>query len=394
MILTDFNLTDKQRDLVSAFREYGERTFTREAVRQWRDDQGLPDDVVQEFVSLYFSLTGEESSGSIPDSLFSQALILEELSRCAGATLPFQNDLFGLHIMAGFASDNDFSTVIDEYKASGRVIFALAVSEPQAGSDSMNMKTCVQHKNGKLVLNGVKTFVNNGEYAPNILVAAIDKEDKREQRHPALSFWFLPRNLEGVSVYPINKIGQPMLPFASVKFDNVELKSGYRLSGSTTGAATGFPHLFALLEAGRVFTSATCLGMAQAAMEDAVAYADQRRAFSTRIADFQQIEQMLTDMELRLTNMRNIVYSAALKVDEDATDKRLAVTLMKRYVPAAATQVASDAMQILGGMGYTEGERVSHIWQDCRGNQLAEGTDQIMVYIAAPLIMKKYLGDK
>ena len=63
---------------------------------------------------------------------------------------------------------------------------------------------------------------------------------------------------------------------------------------------------------------------------------------------------------------------------------------MKRYVPEAATQVASDAMQILGGIGYTDDSRISHIWQDCRGNQLAEGTDQIMVRIASPLIVKKY----
>lgn len=199
MIATDCNLTRKQREIVATFRDYGQRVFTRAAVSQWRDDQGLPDDVVQEFVSLYFDFADEEKSGGIPNSLVTQALILEELSRCAGATLPFQNDLFGLHIMAGFASDNDFGTVIDDYRATGRVMFALAVSEPQAGSDSMNMKTSVQTKNGKLLLNGVKTFVNNGEYAPSILVAAIDKDDKREQRYPALSFWFIPRNLSGIS---------------------------------------------------------------------------------------------------------------------------------------------------------------------------------------------------
>ena len=72
------------------------------------------------------------------------------------------------------------------------------------------------------------------------------------------------------------------------------------------------------------------------------------------------------------------------------TEASCVAALMKRYIPAAATQVASDAMQILGGIGYTDNERVSHIWRDCRGNQLAEGTDQIMVYIAAPLIRKKY----
>ncbi len=314
-------------------------------------------------------------------------MVIEELCRCAGCTLPFQNDLVELHIMAGFASDHDFSTVIDDFRSTGRVMFALAVSEPQAGSDTQNMKTSVRTVDGKLYLNGVKTFVNNGEYAPNILVAAIDEDAPAETRHPALSFWFVPRKLRGIKAYPITKIGQPMLPFATVSFENVELKPEYRLEGPKANA--GFPHLFSLLERGRIFTCASSLGMAQAAMEDAARYATERMAFGTRIGEFQQIGQMLTDMEIRIWNMRNLLYEAAMKSDEDAPDKRLAIALMKRYIPAAATQVASDAMQILGGIGYTERERVSHIWQDCRGNQLAEGTDQIMVYIAAPLIMKK-----
>ena len=98
---------------------------------------------------------------------------------------------------------------------------------------------------------------------------------------------------------------------------------------------------------------------------------------------------MLTDMEVKLTNMRHMVYKAAWEFDHGAHE-RLTVALMKRYVPRAATEVASDAMQILGGRGYTTHERISSIWQDCRGFQIAEGTDQIMVYIAAPLVMRKY----
>ena len=388
----DFNLTEQQRDMIQSMREYGTAAFTIDNVRQWREDQGLPDDVVQEFARRYFSLpvsTGETSA--ISQSLMNQALVIEELCRCAGCTLPFQNDLFELHIMAGFASDNDFSTVIDDFRRTGRVMFALAVSEPQAGSDTQNMRTSVRTVDGKLMLNGIKTFVNNGEYAPNILVAAIDEDASADIRHPALSFWFVPRKLHGIKAYPINKIGQSMLPFATVAFEDVELKPEYRLAGPKANA--GFPHLFSLLERGRIFTCASSLGMAQAAMEDAARYATERKAFGTPIGEFQQIEQMLTDMEVRIWNMRNLLYEAATKSDEDAPDKRLAIALMKRYIPAAATQVASDAMQILGGIGYTERERVSHIWKDCRGNQLAEGTDQIMVYIAAPLIRAKYASE-
>lgn len=115
-----------------------------------------------------------------------------------------------------------------------------------------------------------------------------------------------------------------------------------------------------------------------------------RKAFGVAIGEFQQVEQMLTDMEVSLRTMRSMLYQAAWAIETDQPDKRLAVSLMKRYIPKTATQVASDAMQILGGQGYTESARVSTIWQDCRGNQIAEGTDQIMVYISAPLIMRQY----
>lgn len=379
--MVDFALPEGQKSMIATFREFGESVFTPEHVFQWRKDQGLPDEVAKGFVDRYFSLANQGDMG-----IMSQTLILEELCRCAGAALPFQNDLFNLQIMADFADEAVFSKVLDEYRETGRLVFSLAVSEPNAGSDTMSMTTSVQTVDGKLILNGKKTYVNNGEYSPSILCAAIDKDADTDDKYPPLSFWLVPHNLPGIRAVPINKIGQSMVPFASVSFDNVEIKPEYRLRGHEGG----FRHLFKLLELGRVFTCAASLGMAQAAMEDAVANARVRKAFGVSIGEFQQVERMLTDMEVSLRTMRSMLYQAAWAIETDQPDKRLAVSLMKRYIPKTATQVASDAMQILGGQGYTESARVSTIWQDCRGNQIAEGTDQIMVYISAPLIMRQY----
>lgn len=381
----DFSLTDYQKNIIATFREFGESVFTPDHVFQWRKDQGLPDEVMRGFVDRYFSFD-TDSKGHAGMSIMSQVLILEELSRCAGASLPFQNDLFNLQIIGDFADEGMFSKVLANYRTTGRLMFSLGVSEPNAGSDTMSMTTSVQTINGRLMLNGRKTYVNNGEYSPSILVAAIDRDARSTDKYPPLSFWLIPHNLPGIRAIPINKIGQSMVPFASVSFENVELKPEYRLQGHQGG----FRHLFKLLELGRVFTCASSLGMAQAAMEDAVDNALHREAFGVPIGTFQQIEQMLTDMEVSLRTMRAMLYRAAWAIENDIDDKRLSVSLMKRYIPKTATQVASDAMQILGGLGYTESSRVSTIWQDCRGNQIAEGTDQIMVYISAPLIMERY----
>ena len=247
------------------------------------------------------------------------------------------------------------------------------------------MKTSVRSVDGRLFMNGEKMFVNNGEYAPALLVAAIDEDAPAENGHPTLSMWMVPRTAKGVEAVPESKIGQEMLPFAHIRFDNVELDESWRLQGP----AKGFPQLFSFFEYGRVFACATALGEAQAAMDDAVEWARERTAFGTPVSNFQQVQEMLTDMEVKLTNMRHMVYKAAWEFDH-GVHERLTVALMKRYVPRAATEVASDAMQILGGRGYTTHERISSIWQDCRGFQIAEGTDQIMVYIAAPLVMRKY----
>lgn len=382
----DFRLSEDERALVSEVRQFCEKYFDEASVAQWQRDGGLPDEVVKAFVNLDFKGFGViHRRGHEFYDLFAQVLVLEELSRSSGAALPFHTDFLQLQILEAFASIAQTAPIREEYQKTGRLAFALAVSEPQAGSDTMGMETKVSLRNDSLVLNGVKSFVNNGEYAPALLVAAIDEEASASSGDPTLSLWLIPRDLEGIRVVPESKIGQSMLPFASILFDNVALDESYRLRGD----AKGFSQLFRFFEYGRVFVCATALGQAQAAMEDAVRWAKTRSAFGSPIASFQQIQQMLTDMEVKLANMRNLVYQAAWEFDRGEHD-RLTVAMMKRYVPVTATEVASDAMQILGGRGYTSHERVSSIWQDCRGFQIAEGTDQIMVHIAAPLIMKKY----
>ena len=384
----DFELSQELKELVAIVRAFGEDHFTFERTTQWRQDGGLPDDVVHDFVNLDFKGFGVIHRRNHTDyDLVAQVLVLEELARTSGATLPFSNDFLNLQIMEEFANSSEFEFVRKGYQNEGRLAFALAISEPEAGSDTMNMRTSVRIIEGNLILSGTKTFVNNGEFAPYLLVAAVDK-DAPKGTYPALSLWLVPRDLKGIEAYPITKTGQSILPFSEVIFDEVQLQETYRLHGKVSG----FPQLFHFFEIGRLFSCATALGLAQAAMEDAVVYARERTAFGSQVSRFQQIQQKLVDMEVKLDTMRSIVYKAAWLLDTygPSEETRLATSLAKRYVPKAATEVASEAMQIFGGRGYTDNQRVSSIWQDCRGFQIAEGTDEIMVYIAAPLIMKKY----
>lgn len=387
----DFILSKDQKEIAAAFRSYGERVFTPEEVKRWCAGQGLPDEVVREFADRYFSMCKHvDDFGMAHYDLVSKTLILEELSRCAGTTLPFQHDFFDLEIMERFASDDALRSLLSSYRKEGRLMFAVAISESDAGSDVMGIKTNVRTVDGRILLNGEKSYVFNGEYSPYILVAAIDADNNEPSKHPHLSFWLVPSGAPGVRAYPIEKIGQAMVPFAAMKFINVEMQPEWRLSARE---AT-FSALFELLDTGRVFIGASCLGMAQGALEDAVAVARSRKRFGRNIIEFQQIAQLITDMEMRIQAMRSILYKTAWEIDAGSENRRLSSALMKRFIPATATQVASDAMQVIGSEGYTEQSRVARIWRDCRGNQLAEGTDQIMVRIATPLIMEKYNKDE
>lgn len=384
----DFSLSNEQRSLVNSFKRFATEYLTVENIRQWQHDEGLPDKVRRAFVEEYYrhpQLAGfEDRSGS----LLAQALINEEMCRVAGASLPFASDIMHVRILQEFTAASDKARpLIEEYRTSGKLAFSLAVTEPAAGSDTMGMKTKVTRRSNRLFLDGRKTFVENGEYAPQIMVAALDETNTQATERPHLSFWLVPLDTNGIEAYPIDKIGQKILPFADLSFSQVELDPSWRLDD--TGMA-GFPRLFHVFEISRTLVCAQSLGMAQAALEDAVHHAQQREAFGQAIGDFQQIEQLLVDMEINVRAMRALVYEAAWAFDASCSDKRLAVALMKRFVPQAACDVASRAMQILGGRGYTTYERASWIWQDCRGNQIADGTDQIMVRIASPLLKEKY----
>lgn len=277
--------------------------------------------------------------------------------------------------MSGFAGAAEAASIAEDYRADGRLMFALAISEPDGGSDTMAMKTSCQTVDGRLLLNGRKSYVNNGEYAPYILVAAIDKDAGDTGRYPSLSFWLVPRNVPGINAVPISKIGQSMLPFALISFDDVELSPEWRLDASEGG----FQQLFHLLEYGRVLLCASSLGMAQAAMDDAVAHARSRKAFGVQVGRFQQIETLLTDMEVRLRNMRSMVYRAAWSIDAADETERLDVALMKRYVPEASVQVGLGRHADSGGSRLYRGlAREPHLGglprqPDRRGNGSGDG---------------------
>ena len=151
----------------------------------------------------------------------------------------------------------------------------------------------------------------------------------------------------------------------------------------------GFLQLMKNFELERIMLASHSLGLAKAALEEAAAYAGQRMAFGKTIGSFQLIQEKLTDMEIKVQNMENLLLKTAWEFDQGMS-VRLDSALAKRYISMSATEVCSEALQIMGGIGYTTESCVGRLWIDARGSQFGGGTDEIMVHIAGRQIIKKY----
>lgn len=380
----DFKKTEEQELLIESLTELVTREVTEEEVKKWYQEHEVSEKFTKAYLDAGFGFLGiPEEYGGTPADISTIMLVAEELTRQTGATLPFLSNILNLFDMVEFGTPEQINLTLSLYRETGRPSFLLAISEPQAGSDNNGMTTTAVHKNGKVYLNGNKTFVTHGGLAPYSLVIAKDESSDRSNKN--MSMWFFPSNTSGVKFAQLHKIGQTTTNFTEMYMDNVEIDESC-LVGEP---GKGFLQLMKNFEIERLLICSMALGLAQAAMDDAAAYAGQRTQFGQPIGKFQMIEEMLTEMEIKIQNMRNLIYHAAWKHDNGMPIK-LDSALCKRYCCKTATDVCSDAMQILGGIGYTTDTRVSRLWQDARGWQFAGGTDQIMVHIAGRELIKQY----
>ena len=200
-----------------------------------------------------------------------------------------------------------------------------------------------------------------------------------------MSLWYINMDREGVSTAPLHKIGQQCIPFCEVYLDDVVVTEADRMGEP----GNGFMMLMKNFEVERAYIVAEQVGLAQAALEDAAKYANQRIAFNKPIAKFQMIQEMLTDMEIAVQNTRNMLYKTLWKLD-NGQSVQLDSALLKRYGCSECFKVADMALNIYGGLGYTTEVRIGRLWTDLRGNMFGGGTHEIMAYIAGRQVAKKY----
>lgn len=380
----DFSYTDEQELLVESIKEFCERYFDEQKIQEMYANQSMSDELVKAYLDAGFGLMGiSEEYGGIPCDRVTLGILTEEFAHYAGCVTPLLNNTLAICDMIDFGSEEQIKMCMDEYLESGKPIFSLGFSEPAAGSDNRAMTAVTKKQaDGTYVLTGTKTWVTQGDRFPYVLVVA--KEEDPTLDAP-MSMWLVPLDAKGVSTAPLHKIGQQIMPFCEMYFDDVVVTDDMRVGEP----GKGFLNLMKNFEMERCLLVAQCLGCAQAAMDDAAAYVSQRETFGKPLSSYQLIQEKLTDCEIALRNTRLLLQSTLWKMDQGMS-VRIDSALLKRYGVESCQKVASECLQIFGGLGYTTETRVGRIWSDLRGHSIAGGTSEIMVHIAGRQLAKQY----
>ncbi|WP_206424845.1 acyl-CoA dehydrogenase family protein [Neoactinobaculum massilliense] len=329
----------------------------------------------------FMSLGYPEEYGGTPVDFTTMCLIGMRVA-ASGLNLGYSTEILQVMDILEFGSEEQKKAVLESVQA-GAGPFALSFTEPGAGSDSSSMKMTAVHKDGKVTFNGTKTLITNAVGADYLLTMARDPEEEDPKKQ--ISMYLVPANAEGIEISPIQKMPWHTTSSSEIYYNNVTVDESCLVG--TKG--NGFIQLMKNFELERIMTATQSYGLAKAAFDDAATYAGQRIQFGKPIGSFQLIQEKLTDMVIKLENMKNMILHSAWAVDNHCLDRKEAA-MVKRYCSIEGFNVADAAMQIFGGVGITEGLRIERLWRDTRAHRFGGGTDEIMVHIVGRQIVREH----
>lgn len=373
----DFALNEEQLELQEMVREFVEKEITpyvaeMDAENHMRD--GLIDKANE--MGLLNVIVPEELDGPGLDSI-SVATIYEELGKgCAGvATSLAANSLATVPVLLA-GTDEQKKMYCDILNNGGLAAFAL--TEPGAGSDAGGVSTRAVHnkEEGTYTLNGTKMFITNGGLAEIFLVFA---NTRKTGGIRGLTAFIVPKDTPGFSVgKKENKMGIRPSNTTELVLQDVVIPESYRVGRE----GEGFRIAMNTLDSARPFVGAVSVGIAQAALDCAVKYAKERRQFGQPIASFQMVQGMLADMAMKVETARLMVQKACWMRDQGMEFSKEAA-MAKCYAADTAMQVTTDAVQVMGGYGYTKEYPVEKMMRDAKIMQIYEGTNQIQRLVIA-----------
>jgi alkylation response protein AidB-like acyl-CoA dehydrogenase len=374
--MTQFDLTDDQREIQDLARRFTADAITPYAA-EWDEKHIFPIDTIKAAAELGFGgIYVSEEAGGIGLGRLESALIMEAMAYGCPSTSAF----ISIHNMASWMIDRfGGQAVKDKYLPSlvpMERIASYCLTEAGSGSDASALKTRAVRDGDHYVVTGSKQFIS-GAGANDIYVTMVRTG---EDGPKGISCLVIEKDMDGVN-FGANerKLGWHSQPTAQVNFD------GARVPAENLVGAEGEGFRIAMmgLDGGRLNIGACSLGGAQRCIDEAVNYTRERRQFGQAIADFQNTQFMLADMQTELEAARTLLYTAAAKVTANAPDKTRFAAMAKRFATDTGSSVVDRALQLHGGYGYLMDYPIERFWRDLRVHSILEGTNQVMRMIVA-----------
>jgi alkylation response protein AidB-like acyl-CoA dehydrogenase len=319
----------------------------------------------------------EQYGGAGADAL-ATVIVIEEISRaCVSSSLiPAVNKLGSLPVM--LSGSEELKAKYLPKLAKGEGGFSYALSEPDAGSDAGGMTTRAVRDGDHWVLNGVKRWITNAGESEYYTVMAVTDPEKKTRG--GISAFVVEKSDEGVSFgAPEKKLGIKGSPTREVYLDNVRIPADRMIGEEGTGFATAMK----TLDHTRVTIAAQAVGVAQGALDYALEYAKERKQFNKSIAEFQGLQFLLAEMGMKVEAARQMTYAAAARSERGDSDLTFFGAAAKCFASDVAMEVTTNAVQVLGGYGFTRDYPVERMMRDAKITQIYEGTNQVQRIVMA-----------
>ncbi|ADR61030.1 Acyl-CoA dehydrogenase domain-containing protein [Pseudomonas putida BIRD-1] len=370
-------VNDEQQQIADAVRAFAQERL-RPFAEQWDKEHRFPKEAIDEMAELgLFGMLVPEQWGGSDTGYVAYAMALEEIAAGDGAcsTIMSVHNSVGCVPILRFGNEQQKEQFLTPL-ATGAMLGAFALTEPQAGSDASSLKTRARLEGDHYVLNGSKQFITSGQNAGVVIVFAVTDPEAGKR---GISAFIVPTDSPGYQVARVeDKLGQHASDTCQIVFDNVHVPVANRLGAE----GEGYKIALANLEGGRIGIASQAVGMARAAFEVARDYANERQSFGKALIEHQAVAFRLADMATKISVARQMVLHAAALRDA-GRPALVEASMAKLFASEMAEKVCSDALQTLGGYGYLSDFPLERIYRDVRVCQIYEGTSDIQRMVIA-----------
>ncbi|MDL2330017.1 acyl-CoA dehydrogenase family protein [Desulfosarcina sp. OttesenSCG-928-A07] len=371
----NFEPTQSHKAIITAAREFANKEFDSELAYELEKTHTFPMELYRKAASLGFVAPYvDEAYGGDGLTILENAMIVEEFCR-ADSSIGLAIDLAALpcKFLYRFGNEEQKKRYLTKI-TSGEFGAAIALTEPDHGSDITKMDTVAIQKDGKFYLSGSKTFITNGTIA-DFYTVLCQTDPNAAPQYKGMSILIVDRDMIGKN-FQVKELGEKMgirlTSSAELFFDNLEVPAENVLGQP----GKGFYQAMGFFEESKIEIAAQAVGVAQGAFDLAYQYARERKQFGKPIAAFQAMQHKFVDMYVKIENARHLVHKAAFKFDQGQRDHR-AAAMAKMYAANIANEVAYEALQVFGGYGYFQEYKVERYYRDARILSIYEGTTEI-----------------